>query len=47
MITKVYRGMKNVFNQQMAGITSLQLNKHPLPKQPVPDLEKTAKLYLQ
>ncbi|OXU29095.1 hypothetical protein TSAR_004262 [Trichomalopsis sarcophagae] len=43
----VYGGIKNVFNQQMASITSLQLNKHPLPKQPVPDLEKTAKLYLQ
>ncbi|XP_014204515.1 carnitine O-acetyltransferase-like isoform X2 [Copidosoma floridanum] len=43
-----YGGVKNIFKkQQVAGITSIQLNKLPLPKQPVPNLEKTAQLYLK
>lgn len=33
--------------QQLAGITSIQLNTQPLPKQPVPNLEKTAEKYLK
>ncbi|XP_014234236.1 carnitine O-acetyltransferase-like isoform X2 [Trichogramma pretiosum] len=43
-----YGGMKQLYNaQQVAKLTSIELNKHPLPKQPVPDLEKTVHLYLK
>uniref|UniRef100_A0ABD2WNW9 Choline/carnitine acyltransferase domain-containing protein n=1 Tax=Trichogramma kaykai TaxID=54128 RepID=A0ABD2WNW9_9HYME len=43
-----YGGMKQLYNErQVAKLTSIELNKHPLPKQPVPDLEKTVHLYLK
>ncbi|KAJ8681333.1 hypothetical protein QAD02_017120 [Eretmocerus hayati] len=43
-----YRQLKNVpKNQRVANITTIQLNKHSLPKQPIPALEKTAANYLR
>ncbi|XP_011159104.2 carnitine O-acetyltransferase isoform X2 [Solenopsis invicta] len=45
---KVYNGLRRIPSVlRAASITTLNLNKQPIPKQPVPDLKQTAERYLR